>query len=256
MTPTAPWIRSLRAGAHAVPLAVDDGSPIADELPGQLAGGRPREELRVLDLLDEDQRLLLRPAPRLVVAREREEDDEPEQHREPGCQHAEDAGRAITVLEEPAFGCSAPHEQERRDPNRGHGRDDQKSPDDVHRRALGVTRFRLDAARRNQELEPATARVGDPHVPPERDRRRRRARAGKEFEREVADLLHLALPRSLWLRKPMAPVEPTSATDDTPISANAFVIVPSSVAAGRSLLCVRDRTAEEGVAFLVHRDSR
>ena len=96
---------SLRAGAHPVPLAVDDRAPVADELAGELAGGRSREELCVLDLLDDDQRLLLGAAARLVVAREGEEDDEPEQHREPGRQHAEDPRRAIAVLEVAALGC-------------------------------------------------------------------------------------------------------------------------------------------------------
>ena len=69
-----------------------------------------REELRVLDLLHEDQGFLLGSGARLVVAREGEKDDEAEQHREPGREHSEDACRAIAVLEVAAFGSSTAHE--------------------------------------------------------------------------------------------------------------------------------------------------
>jgi hypothetical protein len=69
-----------------------------------------REELRVLDLLHDDQRLLLGAASRLVVTVEREEDDEPEQNREPGREHTEDPGRAVAVLKEAAGGRAAAHQ--------------------------------------------------------------------------------------------------------------------------------------------------
>ena len=104
----------MRAGVHPVPLVVDHRTPVADELRGQLAPSRSREELCVLDLLNDDQGFLLGSGPRLVVAREREEDDEAEQHREPGREHSEDACRAIAVLEVAAFGSASAHEQQRR----------------------------------------------------------------------------------------------------------------------------------------------
>ncbi len=101
---------SLGTGAHPIPLAVGDRPPVADELPGEHAAGRGWKELGVLDLLDEDQRLLLGAASRLVVALEGEKDDEPEQHREPGRQHSENPGRAIPIREEAVLGRASAHE--------------------------------------------------------------------------------------------------------------------------------------------------
>ena len=79
--------------AHPRPLVADDGSGVADRLTRQLGGRGLGEELRRLDLLHDDLRLRLGAAARLVVAREGEEDDEAEQHGEPGGEDAEDAGR-------------------------------------------------------------------------------------------------------------------------------------------------------------------
>ena len=126
ITPTAPWIRSLRAASrsdvcveplavrgllggrlrlvrleraeqrdaprvdlvaqravlHPRPRLVDDVARVADELARQLVADPGRQELGRLDLLRERERLGLRARPRRVVARECEEDDEPEQDGE------------------------------------------------------------------------------------------------------------------------------------------------------------------------------
>ena len=55
------------------------------------------------------------------MAGEGEEDDKPEQHREAGGEHAEEAGRAVAVVEVAALGRAAADEQHRRD---RHARDD------------------------------------------------------------------------------------------------------------------------------------
>ena len=80
----------------------------------------------------------LRAGARLVVAREREEDDEAEEQREPGRQHSEDTGRAVAVVEEAVLGRPAANKEERRNRDRGHGGHDQESPDDVHGVTLGL----------------------------------------------------------------------------------------------------------------------
>ena len=124
---------TLRALTRPVPLAVYDRAPVADELARQLSRDRLGQELGVLDLLDEDQRLLLGARPRLVIAREGEEDDEAQEHREARRQHAEDPRRAIAVGEVAALGRPAADEQQGGDRRPGGEGDDEKPPDDVHR---------------------------------------------------------------------------------------------------------------------------
>ncbi len=122
----------LGAVLHPRPLLVHDVACIAEQLAGQHLARRSRKELRVLDLLDHDQRLRLRPGARLVIALEREEDDEAEQHGEARREDAEDARRAIAVREVAALGGATPDDEHRRHGDRGRGDDDEASPDEVH----------------------------------------------------------------------------------------------------------------------------
>ena len=110
-----------------------DRAPVADQLAGQLAADGGREELRGLHLLRDHERLGLGPAARLVVAREREEDDEPEQDGEAGREDPEDTRGAVTVGEVAPLGRAAAHEQHRRDRDGGHAGGDQEAPENVHR---------------------------------------------------------------------------------------------------------------------------
>ena len=58
-----------------------------------------------LDLLGHDARLRLRTRSRRVIAREREEHHEPEQHGKSGSKDPEDASGAVAVVEVAAIGC-------------------------------------------------------------------------------------------------------------------------------------------------------
>ena len=78
---------------------MDDGAGVARQLARELRPDRRGQELRRLELLQDDERLGLRAGPRLVVRREREEDDEALEDREPGCEDAEDARRTVAVRE-------------------------------------------------------------------------------------------------------------------------------------------------------------
>ena len=200
MTPTAPWIRSLRAASRSdvwsrnlpkaaswagvrgsmvsavwkirtphglmsspsVPASARGHSAwiteraVADELAGEVARRRPSQELGGLDLLPHDQRLLLGARPRLVVALEGEEDDEPEQHREPGGEHAEDARGAVAVGEAAALGRAPAHEQHRRHREGGDRDDDERRPDEVHRAAIASARAAPCSARRQPESTACT----------------------------------------------------------------------------------------------------
>ena len=91
-------------GLRLRPLDVDDGPAVADELATQLCGYGRREELRGLDLTPERKGLLLRAHAGLVVAREREEDDESGQHGKARRQNAEDPGSPVAVGEVAALG--------------------------------------------------------------------------------------------------------------------------------------------------------
>jgi hypothetical protein len=72
------------------------------------------------------------------VTRERQKDDEAEQHRESGRQHPEDACCAVAVGETAALGCGPAYQEHHRDRHGGHGDDDQGCPDDVHRANLSL----------------------------------------------------------------------------------------------------------------------
>ena len=107
---------------------MDDRPAVADELARELTVDRATEELSGLDLLDEHERFRLRPRSRLVVALEGEEDDETEQHRESGRQHAEDSRGPVAVGEAAALGSAPPHEQHRGDRERDCHDDDDRRP--------------------------------------------------------------------------------------------------------------------------------
>ena len=113
-----------RPGLHALPLDAGHRAGVADQLAGQLARHRRREELRRLDLLRHRERLRLGPGARRVVAGEGEEDHEAEEHGETGRQHAEHARGAVAVVEVAAVGRVSAHEQDRRDRERGRADDD------------------------------------------------------------------------------------------------------------------------------------
>ena len=121
-----------RAGVERIPLGPGHGPRVADQLAGELAGA-VGQELGRLDLLRHDRRLGLGAGPRLVVRRERQEDDETEQHGESGGQHAEDARGAVTVAEVAALGRPPAHEEHRRDGDRGDDDRGEEAEKDVHR---------------------------------------------------------------------------------------------------------------------------
>ena len=107
----APRVELVVEGAvlHLVPLDVDDPAGVADELAREVVADVGREPLRGLHLLRDGQRLGLGSAPRGVVALEGEEDQEAEQHGEPGGDHPEDAGGPVAVGDEPALRRPAAH---------------------------------------------------------------------------------------------------------------------------------------------------
>ena len=114
------------------PLDVHDRAAVADQLARKASGYWRPEAFGRLDLLREHERLRLGAGARLVVAREREKDDEAEQHREAGREHAEHSGRAVAVAEATALRGAVPHEQHGADGHSRHGGDDERRPDDVH----------------------------------------------------------------------------------------------------------------------------
>ena len=97
------------------------------------------QELGGLELLRHEASLRLRPAPGLVVALEGEDDDQPEQDREAGGDHAEHPGRPVAVGEVAAFRSAAADEQHRghRDARGADG--DQDRPGGVYRSAPAST---------------------------------------------------------------------------------------------------------------------
>ena len=116
-----------------------DVAAVADDLARQRLSHRAWEELGRLELLNDELRLGLGAGSRRVIALEGEEDNETDEDREARCEHAEDAGGAIAVLEVAPFGRTAPDEQHRADGQRGHDDDDQGREEQVH---LGiVSRF-------------------------------------------------------------------------------------------------------------------
>ena len=113
----APRVVPLAQGAciHLRPFLVHDRARVADEL--------TRDDLR----------LGHGTAARGVEALEREEDDEAEEHCEAGREHAEDAGRAVPVLEVASLGSPPADEQHRGGCGCGDQQDDQGRPEEVHR---------------------------------------------------------------------------------------------------------------------------
>src|SRR5262245_3023113 len=91
---------------------MDDVACVAPELTSESARRRWWEELRRLELLRDRDRLGVGTRQRLVVAREGEEDDEPGEDREARGEHAEHAGRAVSVREEAPLGRTSAHEQD------------------------------------------------------------------------------------------------------------------------------------------------
>ena len=117
---------------HPRPLVVHDRACVADELSTQPVPDVGRKKLRRLELLHHRQRLGFSAGPRLVVAREREEDDETGEDRESRRQHAEDPGRTVTVREVAALGRSATNEQHRRNGDADGCDEDENAPDQIH----------------------------------------------------------------------------------------------------------------------------
>ena len=107
-----------RSCGERVPLGPRHVARVADQLARELAG-HVGQELGRLDLLGHDRRLCLGAGTRLVVRRERQEDDEAEQDREAGGEHAEDARGSVTVGEVAALGRPSAHHQHRRHRDRG-----------------------------------------------------------------------------------------------------------------------------------------
>jgi hypothetical protein len=79
-----------------------------------------------------DLRLRFGAATRGVEALERQEDDEAEEHGEPGCEDPKDAGRAISVLEAASRRSPAANKQHRRDRKGRNNHDDEPGPDEAH----------------------------------------------------------------------------------------------------------------------------
>ena len=176
ITPTAPWIRSLRAVLpgrrlaqppvvgrllgrgprldgpqraehldgprvellaeravlHPLPLHAGHRPGVADQLAGQLARGcGDAKNCAVSTCCATMQRLGLRAGPGRVVAGERQEHHEAEQHREPGRQHAEHAGGTVAVVEVAAVRRPAPHQQHRPDGQRNGDENDHHVEQDV-----------------------------------------------------------------------------------------------------------------------------
>src|SRR4051794_18483164 len=127
------WRRSGSRLASAA-LLVDHRAAVADELGGEPAPLRGWEQVGHLVLLRDGQRLRRGARARVVVARERQHDDEAEEHGEAGRQDAEDARRAVAVVEVAPLGGAPADEQHHADGEaRRHGHDDQRQ-EDVHRR--------------------------------------------------------------------------------------------------------------------------
>ena len=147
--PDAPRVDrvALRPGLHPVPLVDHHGPAVADQLSRELGSDSGGEELRGLDLLRDDEGLRLGAGARLVVAREGEEDDEPEQYGEPGRQDAEDAGRAVPVREVASLGRPPADEQHHSDRERRDSGGDEEAPEDVHPGADFLTSVRPDRSR-------------------------------------------------------------------------------------------------------------
>jgi hypothetical protein len=98
-------------------------------------------ELRGLVLLGHRQGLGLGAAAGLVVAGECQEDDEPEQDREPGGQHPEHARGAVAVLEDAAGRGVAADEQQGAHAEPDRRTDDDDAQPEVHQSSKATARY-------------------------------------------------------------------------------------------------------------------
>jgi hypothetical protein len=123
----------------AGPFLLDDGASVADQLAREPGAHVGRHQLGRLELLNEHKRFGFGAAPRVVVLRAHEEDDEPKEERESGRRHAEHPRRTVTVLEAAPLRCPPTDEQHRG----GHGRrypdGDQYCPHEIHKSDLSIT---------------------------------------------------------------------------------------------------------------------
>jgi len=122
----------LGAGLQPRPFLADDRPSVADQLPAEPRAGGGRQELGGLELLDHGQRFALGPRLGLVVAGEGEEDDEPEQEREPGGEHPEHPGGAVAVAEVATLRGAPADQQHGGDGQRHRHHDNQERQDEVH----------------------------------------------------------------------------------------------------------------------------
>jgi hypothetical protein len=121
-----------RASGHGIPLGAGHGPCVANQLPAEFLSGAVGQELGCLELLRHDRRFGLGPRARVVVGREREKDDETQQHRETGGQHAEDPRGTVTVAEIAALRRSSTHDKHRRNRDSGDHHDGGGGPDEIH----------------------------------------------------------------------------------------------------------------------------
>ena len=155
-----PWIdrSGLRLRAHRGPLSLDDGASVADQLARETGADVRRHQLGGLELLHDQEGFRFRTAPRVVVLRECQEDDESQQQSESGREHAEDSGCAVAVLEAAALGSAPPHEQHHGDHHRRHPHDDQPCPDEIHPNASSRGGGTLATARPGSIIRPGRCR--------------------------------------------------------------------------------------------------
>ena len=138
MIEAAPGSRS-----HGRPFLRDDRPAVADQFTREVWSRLGGHQLSGFEQLQRHERLGLGAAPRIVVLREREEDDEPQEEREPGRQDAEDPRCSVAVLEAAAVGGTPAHQQHRGDHDRRHPEDDQDRPDQRHRDPIGSSVVRV-----------------------------------------------------------------------------------------------------------------
>jgi hypothetical protein len=136
------------SGPEQRPLEVNHGASVADELAGELRRRGRRYQLSGLVHLDDVDGLAARAAPGRVVARESQEDDEPEKDGEPRRQDAEHAGRPVAVGEEASLRRKPSQEEEEADRKPDRCNDDKDRMKDVQR----VSRSHDDRANRDRGL--------------------------------------------------------------------------------------------------------
>src|SRR3954447_9857442 len=109
-----------------------DRPAVADEVAVEPAAYSRRQELRRLELLDNGKRLRLSPAPRIVVAREGEEDDESSEDRETAGQYAENPRGPISVREVAALGRPPANEEHHCHGHRVGNNKNEGAPEEIH----------------------------------------------------------------------------------------------------------------------------